>query len=112
MTATGQNFSMYAGDTCTIVVTVVDSAGDPKDISSSTIAWVVYHGNTIHLTRATGSGITLSNPTAGEFTISLVPANTEGLGAGTYSHVAEVTDNAGRVSTVTVGTLTILQSKA
>lgn len=112
MTATGQNFSIYAGDTCAVTITVLDEDGDPKSIIGSTINWVAYHGDTVYLTKTTSSGITLSDPANGEFEISFVPADTESMGIGAYTHEAEVTDSSGNVSTVTVGTMTVLRSKA
>jgi hypothetical protein len=101
MTVMNQNFSMYAGNTKKVVVTVKDDAGGNLNITGSTVRWGF--GDIL---KTTSSGITLSNPTSGEFTITLNPADTSSK-KGTFTHFAELTDVAGNVTTILNGEITI-----
>ena len=112
MTTTAQDFTMYAGDTNTITVTVTDSAGAVVNITGATITWKLLEeqGGTIALTKTVGSGIIITNGAGGIFTIALAATDTASLLAGAYYHEAELTDTSSNVSTILIGTLTLKES--
>lgn len=114
MTSEDQNFEMYAGESKVITVTVKDAAGALVDIGGASIEWIAKRSEDdavglITKTTAAGGGITILDQTThkGEFTITLVPADTQSLGGASYYHEAEVTDIATDVSTVMRGIVTI-----
>jgi len=115
MTSEDQNFELYAGESKVLTVTVKDAAGALIDLTGSTIEWIVKRaeddaaGLITKTTVPITGGITLSNQTTnkGEFTITLLPADTLSLGGASYYHEAEVTDAATNVSTVTRGVVTV-----
>ena len=108
-----QNFEIHAGDDLVIPVTVTDQAGQPVDLTGATAAWQAARGTpekfskTPALSKATGSGIVLTDPASGTFEITLAAADTEGL-RGVFYHEAEVTDAGGNRATVLAGTMTVL----
>lgn len=102
MTKRNQDFSMFAGDTKDIVVTMSDST----NLTGATIAWVLRRGGvtgTVEVPKSTTSGISISNTT---FTVRLSASDTANL-KGRYYHEAEVTDVSGNVSTVMTGSISI-----
>ena len=112
MTITGQNMTMYRGDTKKLVVTVTDESGAYPDISGSDFNWVVYKrtpGNIV-LSKVTPSGISIINP-LGVIEITLDPEDTENL-LGLYLHECEITDTLGNISTIFTGSFTVIDSKA
>lgn len=109
MTKENQNFTMWSGDDKTLEVTVVDENGSVQDITGMTIDWHLARKVTTSalVQKATGgSGIVISDGSAGVFQITLSAADTDDL-SGKYYHEAQVTDSSGNISTVTVGTITI-----
>jgi hypothetical protein len=110
MTATGQNFSMYQGDTRNLNVTCLGV----DDLSSSDLTWVSYRltNNAIVLTKTTasGGGITVSGA-SNIFTVAIEPSDTLSL-LGLYKHECELKDATGNISTIFVGKMTVLKSKA
>ncbi|MBW7475967.1 hypothetical protein K0T92_14570 [Paenibacillus oenotherae] len=101
----GQNFTMYAGDTKEIVVTIPD-----VDLLGATIKWAMLKtatGPTI-IQRSTTVGI-IVDADAGTFTFKLESADTENL-YGQYYHEAELTDVLGNVSTIMTGAVFIKPS--
>lgn len=97
------------GDTTTIVVAIT-ADGAPMDITDYTVRFVVkrdYTSVVAVITKTTSSGIVLTNPTAGELTITLAPADTEDLSPGTYYYDLELTSSTGSVGTYLWGKLTI-----
>ncbi|MCU6709348.1 hypothetical protein M6D81_11580 [Paenibacillus sp. J5C_2022] len=102
--ATGQDFTLTAGDTRNIEVTV-----DSVNLSGATVKWAVkktvYDAEYV-LYKDTDAGITVTGAAAGEFTIPLKPEDTAGL-SGNYVHEAEITDASGNVSTILTGTMTV-----
>ena len=107
MTATGQDFSVYAGDDFDVVVTVKDANDALLDITGFTIDWSV---NGI-VDKSVGSGITMTDPVNGVFTIAIVPTDTAGK-HGTYPHAARCTDLVGKKSVVMEGNISIRQTVA
>jgi hypothetical protein len=103
-----QNFNMTAGDTKTLVVTVRDAEGTAVNLTGSTIKWQAKRslGKAASLSKVSASGITLTDPTNGEFSVALDPSDTEDL-VGLFHHEAEVTAADGTISTVLRGTMKI-----
>ena len=105
MTANNQNFQMYAGDSKNIVVTCRQEDGKDLNLTGATIKWVLKKtvlAGTNDLSKATGSGITITDAVKGKFEIKLNATDTTSL-LNSYYHKAEVTDSSGNVSTVLVG---------
>ena len=115
MTMLGQNFDMFAGDDKIVVVQVVDPADNPVDISGCTFRWVWYKRSPVNIVldkTTTGSGgIELTDPLNGFLEITLVPADTETL-LGSHNHELELTDINSKISTVMIGYVNVLASRA
>lgn len=105
------DFTMYAGDTKVLAVTVLDNVGDPVDITGTDIRWWMAKnakkiGADVLLKKETGGdGIVITDGPGGVFEVTLDSADTENL-KGPYYHEAEV-DDAGVISTVLTGKATI-----
>lgn len=115
MTATGQDVTMWAGDTKALVFTITDGAGVAINLSGSTVHWIMQHSLTDSvalLEKHVGSGITLTDAEAGILTVTLAAKDTEGLAGGNYYHELEITDSSGDISTVAIGTITMYGSAA
>lgn len=116
MTVTDQDFSMYAGDSRTLTIAVVDGDGAAVNLTGASIEWGLWSdadATTLLISKSTSSGITIltqSGDTLGKFRVTLAPADTSGL-QGDYRHEAEVTDGAGNISTTTTGKATISASR-
>ena len=101
------NLSKIAGDSESIVVTVVDETGAAVDLTGSTIEYAIKTdvralANLLLLTSATTAITILSNT----FTITMTPSNTVSL-AGEYYHEAEITTADARVFTPFIGKIVI-----
>lgn len=107
-------FQMFAGDTKNLLFTISDGT-DPLDITDAEIRFQAARGTaaqfsaTPALAKAVGSGITVTDRFAGQFTVSLEPADTQAL-RGPYYLEVEITDAAGNVSTVYTGEMTVLRN--
>ena len=108
MTYASQDILIYSGDDKVITVTVYDNDDAIVDITGVTITWQLSQNvsSAALITKTVGSGITLSDPTSGVFTITLDPADTNSL-SGRYYHECEITDSSSDVSTGFVGHATI-----
>jgi len=108
MTTTAQNFEIYKGDDLTLQVTVKNADGTAKDLTGATIKWQLSTGVNATpplLSKAVGTGITITNAAGGVFEIAIAQSDTASMPAkDTYYHEAEVTDGAGKKSTVLTGT--------
>lgn len=101
-------FSMFAGDSKTLQVALVDEAGVPIDVSAPvTMTWELSKRvtSTAILIKTLGSGITVIDGPAGKFNIELFPADTADL-KGDYYQEIEINDR-GNISTVLSGTVAI-----
>lgn len=108
MTKQNQDFLMWSGDDKVITVTVYDNDDNVVNITGATITWQLSQNidSSALITKTVGSGIALSDPVNGQFTITLEPADTASL-AGRYYHEAQITDSSGDISTGLVGHATI-----
>lgn len=113
MPATSQDVTHYQGDSATISIPVLDAAGAAVDLSGATARWwmgknVKATGANIYIQKRDGSGLVIDAETdRWVLVITLAPADTEALTAGTFYHEAEVVDADGNVSTVTIGKFTL-----
>lgn len=106
------DFSIYAGDSRSLTITVKDPSGNIVNLTGATIKWVLVDagGNSINAkdSIAGGSGgITINNATAGQCTIQLASADTMNLLTGSYTHEARMIDSANNSSIIFKGTITV-----
>lgn len=105
------NFSIFAGDTKVITVTVQDDDGDAVTISSSTIEWrcIEDTNGTAALTKTTSDGISITDGSGGKFTITLTAGDTSFM-SGDYYHEAQITFSDSTIMTILTGTMTVVPS--
>lgn len=116
MATTHQDVEMYSGDTRTLNFTVTEADGVTAiDLSGiSAIKWQCSKklssgfASVATLSKALGTGVTVTDALAGKLQVALSPIDTYAL-SGRFYHELELTDGGGNVSTVAVGTLTILK---
>lgn len=102
------DFTMFAGDSRTITVTVKNDQGAAVDITGATLKWQAapsVSGAAV-ISKTSGSGIDLTSPSTGVFTITLDGADTDALGEGVFYHEAEMV-LAGDTSTVLTGSMVV-----
>jgi hypothetical protein len=109
--AINQDFVTYRGDTVKPIFAVVDSSGNPVDISGATqIAWscrLNLDGSPLISKTKTGGQIAFVNTGVdGKFQVTILPTDTQPL-SGFYIHAAVITDSVGNVSTVEVGRIQV-----
>lgn len=97
MTAINQNFSIFAGNTKSITVTVDDAAS----LTGATIEFNIKKNENSNAIL-TKTNVSVSGNT---ITITLNPTDTENF-SGSYYHECVLTDQYGNVSTLSVGTIT------
>lgn len=110
------SFSMKAGDTKRLHVTIRDKEGVPVDLTESTIRWWASRGDAAKFSRTPAlqknlgggapNGIEEINLFEGEFLVVLVPSDTRELNGSYYCEV-EITDAFGNVSTAVIDTFTV-----
>lgn len=112
MTATAQDFTLYAGDDATLTVTVTES-GSAKNLVGASVTWVLYDrfSRAAVLTKTTDDDVTITNGAGGILTVDIASADTSALN-GAYYHECKVTDSDGNISTVSTGTVTIRRGYA
>ena len=106
-----QNLNITAGEYTQIVAPIyTDNTNTTleSDLATGLVQWTLKGVKGIALiTKATGSGITVNAPTAGNITIEILGADTSGLTSGDYYHIAEFTPNGGQKRGVFDGIATI-----
>ena len=111
MTAINQDFSMHAGDTKVISLTVKDANGSVVNLTGLLKAQFVvknYANSTTELvTKTLGSGITNGSPSLGILEITIDATSSASLNAGEYYHETRIKDTDSNIGTVTTGTLTV-----
>ena len=103
--------NIFKNDHKTYVCTVRDKSGNTVDITDASIIFTVREsdlGDEIFSCSTTGGDITLSDPTNGEFKISIEPTDTATAVAGKKVYDIELTLNS-KVSTISKGTFEIIQ---
>ncbi|WP_192246054.1 hypothetical protein [Mesorhizobium silamurunense] len=103
------DFEMYAGDTKIVLVIVRDENNDLVDITGWTFRWRLAKNvkSSPLVSKASGTGIQLTDPSNGEFEVAINAADTDGFKGGVYYHEAEGVSFAGSVATVVTGAVTI-----
>jgi len=100
---------MWEGESKTLEVTEADNT----DISGQDITWILAdeEGDAAEITKDTGSngGVSLTNPSNGEFEITLDPDDTKGI-TGRFYHEARIDDGSGTESVLFTGEAVIHQS--
>ena len=105
-------FSMKAGDTRRLYVTIKDKDGQPIDLTEATVRWSASRGTLEKFSRipilqkTMGSGIEAVALFDGEFMVELAPEDTTGLN-GSYYFEVEVTDAFGNVATPVYDTFVV-----
>ncbi len=108
MTAVNQNFTMYAGDSKEINVTITE-AGNIVNLNGVTATWDMKRNrgeSTNILSKSINNGISINSPSSGVVIIKLIPGDTENL-RGSFHHKLEITDTLSNNSTVLVGEIII-----
>jgi len=114
MTATGQNFDIYQGDSKQVIITTYDENDAILNLTGYDITWVLYKSTTkeLILSKTLGDGITVPTPSNGEIVINFLPEDTENVIPNTYLHECEISTSPTDVSTVTTGSVKVFYSKA
>lgn len=102
------DFTMFAGDTKILEVTINDADGDAVNITGTEIRWQLAKNVKAAeplIAKAIGAGITIIDGPTGRFDVAVDPDDTLEL-KGSYYHEAEV-DDGGVISTVMTGKATI-----
>lgn len=105
-------FSMKAGDTKRLYVTIKDKDGQAIDLTEATLRWQASRGTleqfsrTPILQKTIGNGIEPVALFDGEFVVELAPEDTTALN-GSYYFEVEVTDAFGNVATPIYDTFTV-----
>jgi Ethanolamine utilization protein EutJ (predicted chaperonin) len=109
---TSQDFSMYAGDSRNLIVTVTDPNNNVINITGATIKWVLVNGDQVvrYKDNQSAGGITITNATNGQFQVSITSNDTTSLPPGTYQHEARMIDSSGNSSLLFTGNVTISKS--
>ena len=96
------DYTMIAGDTTPIKITVTDWDGDDFDLTSCTVTYAIaaYRGGTALVTKSTGgSGIALSADTNIAI-VTLDPADTASLSEGRYYHECQVIEGSEKYTVI------------
>ena len=107
--ATEYNLTIHAGETRVMVVTVTDQYGVPVDLTGAEIVYTALLSTPI--VKKVGSGITITDPTAGEYEIALLQDDTVDIEMATRArHEAKILTAGGEVMVSFVGYLFISDS--
>lgn len=104
------DFTIYAGDSKVLVVTVRDDDGVLVDLAGATIKWSASQllsgafSAEASIMKDDGDGIEVTG--TGVFEVELLPADTESL-SGKFYHEAEITDVEDNIFTVLTGRMTV-----
>lgn len=103
---------MTAGDTETLAGTATSQAGAAINLTAASITYQLTDGSCVLVEKTLSDGIAVVSAAAGTFTVTLAPADTATLEAGTYWHSAVVTSSGGTVTTTLRGRLRIARITA
>lgn len=108
-TIVATNFEMFSGNTRVLKVSVLDQDEAVVDITGASAEYIFAkragHSPAI-FSKTVGSGIVITDATAGLLEVTIVPADTESL-VGAYHHELEIQDASGRRTTVLFGTVNV-----
>lgn len=110
MTAVNQNFTMFAGDTKELIISVTTPDGKTVNLTGATLKWALKAGGgapvNALLKQSPSGGIVISDALGGVFRVTLNPVDTRNL-TGSFAHIGELTDSGGNLSTILTGTMTL-----
>lgn len=105
VTGNSLNAEVVQGNTKNLDFNVTGSGIAPFSLEDvDAIVWSMsynYDSGEVVLTKTLGDGITILDPVAGKFRVTLLPDDTEAMPAGCYRHEAVLTDTFGQIITVT-----------
>ncbi|NCC99966.1 MAG: hypothetical protein EOL95_09755 [Bacteroidia bacterium] len=104
------DFNLVQGDDLTKTFTItVNSVA--KDLTDYTINMQIRkdYNSSPYLSLSTGSGITLSDPTNGEFTVTITDAQSKLFNFVTAIYDIQLTDTSGLKKTYVKGTITLIK---
>ena len=113
MAATGQDFTLYAGDDKRPEIHVTDLEGNPVNLEGASIEWkaVQQSDGTEVISKTTGGGcISVKDAKNAKFIIKINSIDTEGEETKTLDHEAVVTSDSGMTTHVTTGTIDLIAS--
>jgi hypothetical protein len=116
-TAFYQDLTLCSGDDRTLRFAIVDPAGAAVDLTGvQAVRWgcarLQANGNYVlpaSVTKTLASGIIVADAAGGIIEVTLAADDTADLSKGRYHHELEMTDADGAVSTLAMGTMTILE---
>lgn len=109
MTALNQNFTMFSGDTKLVIIPVTKPDKSAADLNGASAKWILQDEDGVTNVLSKQSPETIAIVNSNEIQIKLLPNDTKDL-IGTFYHECEITDQAGNVSTVSTGFITIVKS--
>ena len=111
MASENQDFTMFAGDTKVIALSVLDGDGTVVNLTGLNSAQFVIKkyasSTTASVTKTLGSGITNSTPTQGVLQITISASDTASMDEGEYYHETRIKDSGNKIGTITTGKVTI-----
>lgn len=112
MATTVAALEIYAGETVTITGTAQNSSAAAIDITGYTTTQLTWRlsrvgASTASVERTIGSGIVLTTPASGIFTVTVPAASTSVLAAGEYVQYMVVTDGSSNVDVIWSGLVAV-----
>lgn len=104
-----QNFDMFSGNTKPVIFDVIDQSDNPVDLTGATGELAVAR-NSGTPALFTKSGALPGSPN-NRIEFQIAPADTDALRGSLY-YECKITDQAGRISTVAYGQITVLNNLA
>jgi hypothetical protein len=117
MTTFHQDFTLCSGDDRTLRFAIVDPGGAAVNLTGvQAVRWgcakLQANGNYVlpaSITKTLADGIEVADAGAGIIEVTIAHADTTLLSKGRYHHELETTDAGGAVSTLAMGTLTVIE---
>lgn len=108
-----QNFSIFVGDDMDVNFDIgPDTTG--LNLNTAQLTWKAYaqtlgvpDKTTALISKTTAAGITITDPTALTFTVHLAPIDSTGRN-GNFYHEVRIIDVGGKISTPTIGLMTVI----
>ena len=102
------DLTMIQGDTLALDFAITDADGAAVDLTGATIRWQMARSvyAAPDLSKAVGTGITVTSAPGGLFTVMLAPSDTADI-TGTFYFEVEIVDASGNVSTPRTGEIVI-----
>lgn len=100
--------TLWSGDDYNINIHVLNSRRHAKDITGSTLKWLLAQNERCSplITKTEGSGITMTDSSEGLAILNIDSTDTENL-AGTYYHELKLIDADGNIRTIAYGRVEI-----